>query len=70
MLIGTPDQVEHNPAMCTAWLNGMVFVDKLNAQIRKDSIEKMVRILESGSSVILYPEGAWNNTENLLVPLI
>ena len=56
MLIGTPDQVEHNPAMYTAWFNGMVFVDKLNAQIRRDSIEKTVHIFESGSSVILYPE--------------
>lgn len=67
MLVGTPDQVEHNPAMYAAWLNGMVFVDKLDPQSRKDSVEKMVRVLESGSSVILYPEGAWNNTENLLV---
>lgn len=67
MLVGTPDQVEHNPAMYAAWLNGMVFVDKLNLQSRKDAVEKMTHILQSGSSVILYPEGAWNNTENLLV---
>lgn len=67
MLIGTPDQVEHNPAMYAAWLNGMVFVDKLSPQNRKDSVEKMVHVLENGSSIILYPEGSWNNTENLLV---
>lgn len=45
----------------------MVFVDKINLQSRKDAVEKMVRVLENGSSVCLYPEGAWNNTENLLV---
>lgn len=67
MLIGTPDQVEHNPAMYAAWLNGMIFVDKDNPKSRKDSVEKMVRILNSGTSVIKYPEGAWNNTESLLV---
>lgn len=67
MLVGTPDQVEHNPAMYAAWLNGMIFVDKINPKSRKDSIEKMVRVLKSGTSVILYPEGAWNNTESLLV---
>lgn len=67
MLVGTPDQVEHNPAMYVAWLNGMVFVDKTDPQHRKDAVEKMVRVLENGSSVIVYPEGAWNNTENLLV---
>ena len=66
-LIGTPDQVEHNPAMYAAWLCGMVFLDKISPQSRADSVEKMVRVLQGGSSVILYPEGAWNNTENLLM---
>lgn len=30
-------------------------------------MEKMVRVLENKTSVIIYGEGAWNNTENLLV---
>ena len=67
MLVGTPDQVEHNPAMYAAWLNGMVFVDKTDPQHRKDAVEKMVRVLDNNTSVIIYAEGAWNNTENLLV---
>lgn len=67
MLVGTPDQVEHNPLMYASWLCGMVFVDKVNPQHRKDAVEKMVRVLKSGTSVIVYPEGAWNNTENLMV---
>lgn len=67
MLVGTPDQVEHNPLMYASWLCGMVFVDKVNEQSRKDALEKMVRVLENGSSVIVFAEGAWNNTENLLV---
>jgi len=67
MLVGTPDQVEHNPLMYAAWICGMVFVDKTNSENRKDSIEKMVRVLENNTSVIIYPEGSFNNTENLLV---
>ena len=67
MLVGTPDQVEHNPLMYASWVCGMVFVDKTNPQSRKDAVEKMVKVLENGSSVIVYAEGAWNNTENLLV---
>ena len=67
MLVGTPDQVEHNPLMYASWLCGMVFVDKTNPQNRKDAVEKMVRVLDGGNSVIVYAEGAWNNTENLLV---
>lgn len=66
-LIGTPDQVEHNPLLYAAWLCGMVFVNKVDPQNRKDSVEKMVRVLENNTSVIVYAEGAWNNTENLLV---
>lgn len=66
-LIGTPDQVEHNPLLYAAWLCGMVFVNKVDPQNRKDALEKMVRVLENNTSVIIYAEGAWNNTENLLV---
>lgn len=66
-LIGTPDQVEHNPLLYAAWLCGMVFVNKVDPQNRKDAVEKMIRVLENKTSVIIYAEGAWNNTENLLV---
>lgn len=66
-LIGTPDQVEHNPLLYAAWLCGMVFVNKVDPQNRKDAVEKMVWVLENNTSVIIYGEGAWNNTENLLV---
>ena len=66
-LIGTPDQVEHNPLLYAAWVCGMMYVDKINPQSRKDAVEKLVRVLENNTSVIIYPEGAWNNTENLLV---
>ncbi len=67
VLIGTTDQLEHNPAMYAAWLNGMIYVDRMNSSSSKESIKKMVRVLESGSSILIFPEGGWNNTENLLV---
>ncbi len=67
VLIGTTDQLEHNPTMYAAWANGMIYVDRMDSNSRKDSIKKMLRILESGSSILIFPEGGWNNTENLLV---
>lgn len=67
MLIGSRDHVEHNPLLYAAWLNGMVFVDKTNPDNRRASVDKMARVLENRSSVVLFPEGSWNNTENLLV---
>ena len=66
-LAGTSEQILHNPQMYAGWINGMVYVNRLDAKSRKDSIEKMVRVLEMGSSVLIFPEGGWNNTENLLI---
>ena len=66
-LCGTTEQILHNPKMYANWINGMISVDRLNPQNRKDSIAKMKRVIESGSSIHMYPEGGWNNTENLLV---
>lgn len=67
VLIGTTDQIDHNPTMYAAWVNGMIYVDRLDPKSRKESVKKMKRILNSGSSILMFPEGGWNNTENLLV---
>ena len=64
-LIGTTDQVDHNPQMNFLWANGMIYVNKLSPESRKESYRKMVRVLNAGSSVMLFPEGVLNNTENL-----
>ena len=66
-LIGTTNQIEQNPQLYAAWLNGMIYVDRLDAKSRKESVKKMERIINSGSSVLIFPEGGWNNTENLLI---
>lgn len=67
MLSGTTDQVEHNPQWYAAWVCGMVYVNRLDPAHRKASVDKMARVLKSGSSIIMFPEGGWNNTENLIV---
>lgn len=66
-LFGTTDQLEHNPLTYAAWLNGLIYVDRNDEKSRKDALKKMEFILNNGSSVLIYPEGGWNNTENLLV---
>lgn len=67
ILFGSTDQLEHNPQVYAAWLNGLIYVNRREEISRKDSVKKMERILNSGSSVFLFPKGGWNNTENLLV---
>ena len=66
VLIGTTDQLEHNPQMNAALINGLITVSKLDKASRHESFEKMLRVLRGGTSVLLFPEGVWNNTENLL----
>lgn len=51
----------------TAWLTGIVIIDRTDKESRSSSIAKMVRVLELGSSVIMYPEGTWNKSPNELV---
>ncbi len=67
MLQGTTHQMEHNPIFYAMWANGMIYVNRLDNRSRKESIDKMKRILMEGSSVVLFPEGGYNNTENQLI---
>lgn len=66
LLIGSTNQIEYNKLMYAAWLNGFIYVDRANPASRKDAIPKMERVIKSGSSILLFPEGGHNNTENLL----
>ena len=67
MLFGTTDQLEHNPLILIALWNGLIYVDRLNPKSREQALPKMERVLNNGNSVVLFPEGAFNNTENLLI---
>ncbi len=64
VLLGTTDQIDHNPEMYIAWLNGMIYVNKLDQKSRKECVEKMARVLNAGTSILMFPEGVLNNSEN------
>ena len=66
LLMGSTNQIEYNKLMYAAWINGFIYVDRTNAESRKDSLLKMERIIKNGSSVLIFPEGGHNNTESLL----
>lgn len=67
LLLGSTDQIEHNIEAHAVWTQGMVYVNRLDKESRHEAIKKMVRLLEAGTSVLLFPEGGYNNTENLIV---
>lgn len=65
LLFGTSDQLKVNNDMYAAWANGFIYVDRNDTESRSDSISKMVRLVKNGNSVLIFPEGGLNNTENL-----
>ncbi len=66
VLIGTTDQVRHNPQMYMAWANGMIYVNRLDNGNRNEALKKMKWLLNNKTSVLVFVEGGYNNSENLL----
>lgn len=48
-------------------LNGVIWVDRHSSKSKQKSTDKIYSILKSGGSVMWFPEGTWNLTENLLM---
>lgn len=51
----------------TAWLNGVVLMNRRVKESKKMGFDKSVDLLERGTSLIVFPEGVWNKTPNLLM---
>ena len=66
ILSGSLDQTMHNPAYLAMWANGMIFVNRKDKESRTNAIAKGKRVLEN-NSILVFPEGSYNNTENELV---
>lgn len=48
-------------------MSGVIWVDRHSDKSKKKSKDKIEKILKSGGSVMWFPEGTWNLTENLLM---
>ena len=49
------------------WLNGTIIVDRKDKMSRAAVKPKMERAIDLGSHNLMYPEGVWNKSPNLLV---
>lgn len=67
VLFGNLHQFFHSYEGIAIWLNGVVLVDRTDKESRQASKEKMKYVLRSGGNLIVYPEGTWNKSENLLI---
>lgn len=67
ILIGALKQIFMTFQGVTAWLVGLIFVNRLDKDSRKASKDKMIRAIQLGASIIIFPEGTWNKSPNLLM---
>lgn len=67
LLEGTTNHIDYNPEFYGVFINGLIHVDRFDEKSRKESVPKMERIIKSGSSIMMYPEGSWNNHESMPV---
>ena len=65
-LFGATEQLDADIATFFIWFSGLIYVNREDKQSRKDSIPKMSRVLKAGNSILIFPEGRWNDSENLL----
>ena len=65
-LFGATEQLYYDICTFFIWFSGLIYVDRTNKQSRKDSLPKMSRVLKAGNSILIFPEGRWNDSENLL----
>ena len=65
-LFGATEQLYFDFHTIFIWISGLIYVDRFNKQSRIDSVPKMNRVLKAGNSLLIFPEGRWNDSENLL----
>lgn len=67
ILIGSLSQIFKTLDGLTAWITGLILVNRMDKKSRKAAKDKMKLALEYGSSVLIFPEGTWNKSPNNLI---
>lgn len=67
MLFGSLPQIFNTVDGLTAWLNGIIAINRKSEASRRTSVEKGCRALNCGVDLILYLEGILNKTANELI---
>lgn len=62
--VGDPRELYRNFDGLLLYINGMICCDLNSKSDRYVAKESCVRLLQQGGNVCIYPEGAWNITEN------
>lgn len=51
----------------TAWLNGVVLMNRKVKSSKEQSFKKSIDLVNKGKDIIIFPEGVWNKSPNLLM---
>lgn len=63
------DEVKYDLGGILFNLNGVVWVDRKDKKSMNISKEKLIGLLNKGVNVLLFPEGTWNRTDKIMLPL-
>ncbi|MDO5734445.1 MAG: lysophospholipid acyltransferase family protein [Eubacteriales bacterium] len=64
LVLGSSQTLELNPESKLLQLNGLIFVDLMKPESRKQVVPKAVKILSMGGNILIFPEGCWNLQES------
>ncbi len=67
ILFGSVPQFYNTFDGLTAYLNGVIMSNRKMKESRNSSVPKSEKLLNKGTDLILFPEGVWNKTPNLLM---
>lgn len=67
LLMGDPGETYRDLDGLILKMKGVIFVDTKDKEDRKIAKEKCIKVLNKGGNILIFPEGAWNITENQLV---
>ena len=67
ILFGSVPQFYNTFDGVTAWLNGVVMTNRKVAVSRHTSVPKAVRAIQFGADLMVFPEGVWNKSPNVLL---
>ncbi|MBD5539587.1 MAG: 1-acyl-sn-glycerol-3-phosphate acyltransferase, partial [Lachnospiraceae bacterium] len=61
---GDPGKVYRSINGLLLYINGVIYTETDSKNDRRNGKEKCIKLLKKGGNLLIYPEGAWNITEN------
>lgn len=67
LFLGDPKGIYKDLSGLLLFLNGMIPLETYDKMDRRIAKERSIELLNNGGNLLIYPEGAWNITQNLPV---